>query len=747
MICTSKTLSAISFIALLLISNPCSFSQHSYSDSSRLKDPSYVKQRIHEISDPDLWISLDLAHPGLEKVNGFVRSGNYQNAAEVWAGYWKTKKQPRYVSQTDHLLIDTEMLTDVPAFRKAMHDSFEERDSILARAGMMMNNIIRTWGDYVIAFGDKVDFNREVGQSGKYGFHYWIWSRPLIMAAELTGDQKYTAKFDELFNTWYEQRNSIVSTIPDLDVVYYELGPGVRNRMFIENYLLSNNTRTAETHERMLKTVLAAGRWLYELQRWEGYRPGNWQIHGSYMLVQLALVFPEFRESSEWLRIGLQRMTEHLEKDFFSDGGHSERCPRNYTQATYLSFRNLHYLLGTYKVRKDIKAKIRASIGRTIDWWITMLAPTGEIPAINDSHRGLFPLKILRDGAESFGKPVVYSVLRNLFAEKRKRKEALPVYTSRHMPESGFSVMRTDWTPDALYMTVNYGPEAGFHSHFDLLDFELYAYGKPLAIDAGIGLTYDDPLYNPWYRSTKAHNMVAVNDSNIERVGVKGENIKWGSTRSLDYFSGEHRGYRRFGIMNRREIAFVKPSYWFILDELFCERGGDTLSWYFHSPETLVPSGSGFVSASSPGLRIMPVGQDFRTRTGRGMAASTKERIPGKVEEIGWIRFDQTSVEGSAPQFPILLAPFLNPSENIFAEKISPRHFVVKSSASADHLYFTNGKYSDGTMETDGMFVLVKLQGDGTGIFSVVDATYLNYKGKPLWKSATAMSADGKISF
>ncbi len=737
----------MSFVLLILLFELCpkAVAQHSYSDSSRLKDPSYLKERIHEISDHDLWESLDLGRSGLEKVDRFVRAGNFRGAATAWGVYWKGKKQPLYISQTDHLLIDTEMLTGVPEFRKAMQQSPDERDTILARAGMIMQNIIRPWGDYVIAFGDKVDFNTEVGQSGKYGFHYWIWSRPLIMAAALTGDQKYTAKFDQLFNTWYEQRNSIISTILDLDVVYYELGLGVRNRMFIENYLLPNKERTGETHERMLKTVLAAGRWLYELQRWEGYRPGNWQIHGSYMLVQLALVFPKFRESSEWLRIGLQRMSEHLEKDFFADGGHSERCPRNYTQATYLSYRNLHYLLGAYQVRKDVKERIHSSIGRTIDWWITMLAPTGEIPAINDSHRGLFPIKILRDGAESFGKPVAYAVLRNLFGEQSRGEESLPQYTSRHMPASGFSVMRTDWSPDALYLTVNYGPEAGFHSHFDLLDFEVYAFGKPLAIDAGLGLTYDDPLYNPWYRSSKAHNMVAVNDSNIERAGIQGENIKWGSTRSLDFFAGEHRGYRRFGVLYRRQIAFVKPLYWFILDDLSCTRQGDTLSWYFHSPETLVPSEAGFVSTSTPGIRILPVGQNFSTRTGKGMAASTRDRIPGKVEEIGWIKFDQTGIKDSLQQFPILLAPFRKQEEKRSAEKISDRHYVVKSAASVDHLYFTNGKYSDGTIETDGAFVLIRLQSGIAATYAVVAGTYLNYRGKKLWKSATAASAEGEF--
>jgi hypothetical protein len=71
------------------------------------------------------------------------------------------------------------------------------------------------------------------------------------------------------------------------------------------------------------------------------------------MLAQLAMVFPEFRESSSWLSLALQRLEEHLRQDFFEDGGHSERAPRNYTQATYLTYRNLYYLLSTYLPKKD----------------------------------------------------------------------------------------------------------------------------------------------------------------------------------------------------------------------------------------------------------------------------------------------------------------------------------------------------------------------------------------------------------
>jgi len=446
------------------------------------------------------------------------------------------------------------------------------------------------------------------------------------------------------------------------------------------------------------------------------------------------------------LRVGLQRLTEHLERDFYPDGGHSERCPRNYTLATYLNYRNIAYLLKVYGVRSDVRDRIQSSMGRTIDWWTTMLAPTGEIPAINDSHRGLFPAAILRDGAELFGKPQAFALLRNLLGKKTEQSTLLPEFTSRNMPASGFSVMRTDWSPDALYLTVNYGPSAGFHSHYDLLDFELYAYGKPMAVDAGIGLTYDDPLYHTWYRWSRAHNMVTVNDSNMAREGIRGENIRWGSTSSLDFFAGEQRGYERFGVHQRRQIAFVKPSYWFVLDDLFCTRSGDTLSWYFHSPGKLLPSGTGFVSASLPGIRILPAGQRLPSRSGLGWAASTSDRTPGKTEEIPWIRFDQKGSRDSLRQFAILLAPIRQRGEVISAERISERHFVVKLPSSSDHLYFTNGTYTDGTLQTDGLFVLMRVRESGVSTYALVGGKYLSYGGKTLWKSDNPETAEGNFS-
>jgi hypothetical protein len=730
------------FSFVLLVTLPLA-AQLKFTDPSRLNNKDYLNHQIKDISNQDLLQAIRLDQSALADVNEAFRKKQWEQTFQAWGAYWNLKQQPKYVTQNVGFLLDTDMLKGYDEAHLYVQQHPQEMDSVFARATSLLRNIIRPWGDFEVDFGSKVDFNREIGQSGKYGFHYWWWSKPLLVAYVVNRDQRYLSKFDELFHQWYDQRNAITNGFPNLDVVYYELGLGVRNRLFIEYYLLPYEERPWQTHLQMLKTMLGAGRWLYELQRWEGYRPGNWQVHGAYMLAQLALVFPEFKESQEWLAIALQRMSEHLRQDFYEDGGHSERAPRNYTMATYMAFRNLYFLLSSYHSGDELAAEIRHRMGNTIDWWMSMLAPTGEIPAINDSHRGAFPTFILQDGAEFFRKPYVNGVLKNLFGVDAKNvSRSLPSFTSRHMPESGFTVMRSDWTSSALYMNLNYGKFAGFHTHNDLLDFEIYAYGKALAVDAGLGLTYDDSLYVPWYQSSRAHNMVTVNDRNIERKETEGTNIVWNSGAMLDYFSGEHDGYKSQGVHVERRIAFVKPLYWVIVDRMDCKKGGDTLSWYFHSPTALVPRGQGYQSSSSPGILVLPANNPVRSRTGMGLAASTRDLTPGKTEQINWIAFDQWATPGPANTVAVLLYPFKDSLQSATFSTISDGHYRVTSFGVKDDLYFLTSPLKNEEVETDALFLLIRHQLTGSDRVSLVQGSYLRLHGKEVWKSADRTSVE-----
>ncbi len=711
----------------VVLLSACAQAQLQLSDSSRINDPVYLRGQIKNIADADLFGALTLEAPGLEQVRDAWRAGDTSGAYAAWGRYRNGAHQPQYVTEMERLMLDTDLLTGYADHRASLDARPAERETIMARAGAILRNRIRVWGDRVESFGDTVDFNRDVGRSGKYGFHYWLWARPLLSAAVLTGDDRYVTKFRELFTRWYEQRNGIDRSIPDFDPVYYELGLGVRTKPFVDYYLMPEKDRPWSTHRDMLKTFLGAGRWLYQLEEWEGYRPGNWQIVGSFALVQLALTVPEFKESPAWLALGLLRLTQHLDRDFFADGGHSERSPRNYTSLTYLTYRNLAYLLDAYHTQPEIAARIRAAIGRTIDWWVAMMTPLGETPALNDSHRGLFAARIMEDADRMLGIKEGAAVVHRLQDGTAGGAGALPPYTSRHLPASGFSIMRSSWDRDALYLSITYGPFAGFHSHADLLAFELYAYGKAMAVDAGLGMTYDDTLYVPWYKSTRAHNTVALNDSDMAREGYAGENVVWESGPDLDYFSADHRGYAERGAVHRRQILFVKPSYWVVFDEVTCTHAHDTLSWYLHAPVRMQQEGDRFVSTEFPGLLVAPA-TPMATKTGWGRAATTGDPVPGRTMEVNWLRFDQVTEAGAVRRFPVLLFPFHERPLALRFNGEGPSQFVVAVGDTTDFLSF--GPQKSGRIRTDAACAWVRTVGGNVVRFSTAGAGFMVFEGK-----------------
>ncbi|HWB52688.1 MAG TPA: heparinase II/III family protein, partial [Tepidisphaeraceae bacterium] len=419
------------------------------------------QKRIAQISDEDLLSALEFSPKTLE----------------AWAQQWPNRAARCLFRDADDLVTS----------RQLAAESFEpKRQEVLRSAERILQHDIQGWGDVSIQHGPTVDFNADYGESGKYGFHYWVWAKPLIQAFLLTEDQKYLAEFDALFNSWYEQRGCVKGAF-DFDVIYYELGLGVRNRTFLEYYCLPFAARSLQTHERMLKTLLGAGRWLFNEES-GGYRGGNWQVMGCTGLASIAALLPEFRESAAWADVAIERLTEHLQKDLYADGCHSERVPSSYMLTVYKDIRNVAALTG----RQDLNEPL----DRMLHWFMQTLPPDEVLPGINDGSRQRMPKRLLAEGSKKF-------------PDARKKSVCLR--------PSGFTVLRGDGTPNSIYMLVNHGPPFGGHTHKDALAFEMHAHGMPMAIDSGIGRTYDDPLHEPWYVTPAAHNMLEVVGAKLDR--------------------------------------------------------------------------------------------------------------------------------------------------------------------------------------------------------------------------------------
>jgi VanZ family protein len=81
----------------------------------------------------------------------------------------------------------------------------------------------------------------------------------------------------------------------------------------------------------------------------------------------------------------------------------------------------------------------------------------------------------------------------------------------RHFDGIGLVVARSDWSPDATYVTFKAGDNYWSHSHLDQGAFTVYK-GGPLAIDSGLYTDYGSDHHMNYAYQTIAHNAITVTD-------------------------------------------------------------------------------------------------------------------------------------------------------------------------------------------------------------------------------------------
>jgi hypothetical protein len=194
-----------------------------------------------------------------------------------------------------------------------------------------------------------------------------------------------------------------------------------------------------------------------------------------------------------------------------------------------------------------------------------------------------------------------------------------------------------------------------------------------MAIDSGIGRTYDDPLHSTWYKTPQAHNMLVVHDAELDRKEAAGRDVAWSTGAHMDCLAATHHGYRTSsGIVHRRRFLFVRPDYFLVHDEVQYETAGDAapadrqlerkLSWYLRSPVTIEADRDDpevYRSPAGPGLLVMSDGQRWQPESGNGMACV--RGLPGYADdyaEIPHIGYSTHLRPGAAASHGVLLHPF-----------------------------------------------------------------------------------------
>lgn len=239
--------------------------------------------------------------------------------------------------------------------------------------------------------------------------------------------------------------------------------------------------------------------------------------------------------------------------------------------------------------------------------------------------------------------------------------------------------MRSGWEGDAHHLIFDVGPlgcpiSAG-HGHADLLSIQCSAFGEPTLVDPGTYCYTSDLEWRHFFRGSAAHSTVVV-DGQSQAVAAgpfsweerpRARLRLWLSTDTYDFADAEHDAYHRLSdpVTHRRRLAFIKPRYWVVVDDLEGAAG--------HRVEIRFQFASIAVSVDSK------LWAWARGKEGRGLLIKPFATVPlevalheGELAPIqGWVAPDYgqrrpapTLVYSTISRLPLRILTLILPAEN-----------------------------------------------------------------------------------
>ena len=359
-----------------------------------------------------------------------------------------------------------------------------------------------------------------------------------------------------------------------------------------------------DTHALWLDSLHEHGRFLH--RHLEYYAsPYNHLIGEAAALYALGVMFPAMPEAPRWRRRGRRVLETKLNTEFHGDGGSVEQSTF-YHHAT-LGFYMLAALLGDAN-GDPFSRDVHAAIERGIEFSMAMMQPDGRVPSIGGADDGKcirmeqLPFWNFR-AFQAFG-AVRYNRADFRFAAGEFFEDALwllgPAGRERFaamaparpplaasLRDSGYSVVRSDWSSDADYLCFDCGEQAAglrrddvpsaAHGHADCLSVVLWLRGRPVLVDPGFYCYNGDPAWEVHFRRTGAHNTACIDGRDQSRhvhkmawADVFEPRLEaWLPDKDGGAVGGSHDGYARdaAGVIHRRAVWLSSAGYCIICDQ------------------------------------------------------------------------------------------------------------------------------------------------------------------------------------
>jgi heparan-sulfate lyase len=386
----------------------------------------------------------------------------------------------------------------------------------------------------------------------------WVWQlnrmyfwHALGRAYWHTGDEKYA-------KAWAEQLADWVRKNPNDRQHHYawrSIEAGIRGHQWTELFqrFVDSPSFTPEVLAVFLNSCHDHASYL--MTRYS--TRSNWGLMEAEGMAFIAIIFPQFKDSKKWRTEAIRRLNAETTAQVYPDGMQRELSFGYHTGC-------ISWFLRTYKLARlnGIENAFPSAYLRMVEKMceavMKISLPDGTHAAFGDDwqgapgqHKHYFP-----EWAELFGRPDF------LFFATDGEKGAPPAQTAFALPQSGFYSMRSGWDKNAVCMVLKCGPDGGWHSQPDNGTFDVYAGGRNLMPDSGCYIYSGDPKNRSWFRQTKVHKTLTLNDKNSKYAPRL---VRWSPGEKQDVLVVENDSYEN--LTHRRTVSFVDKKYFVIVDE------------------------------------------------------------------------------------------------------------------------------------------------------------------------------------
>ncbi|WP_114749254.1 heparinase II/III family protein [Pleomorphovibrio marinus] len=386
----------------------------------------------------------------------------------------------------------------------------------------------------------------------------WVWQLNRMTFWEAMGKAYSQEKEEKYAHAWAYQLKDWVAKNPrdeEHKHAWRSIETGIRGYRWtgLFEYFKNSQHLTPEVLTHFLYSCLDHASFLMET-----YNTGsNWALMEAEGLGFIAMTFPEFSSSVSWLEESTSRFNHEITHQVYPDG-HQRELAFGYHTSSIGWFLRTYEMALANGMENKFSPEYPNLIEKMCEVPMKLAFPDGTTPQFGDAWTGKPGqyYEQLRKWGDLFDRPDF------LYVATEGAKGKRPEQTAFAFKHSGLYSMRSSWSTDAICMVLKCGPDGGGHSQPDNGTFELYAGGRNLTPDSGSFIYSGDPEGRAWFRQTKVHQTLTLNEQNSAYAP---ELLLWEPGENLDILVVENQSYP--DLAHRRAVLFVDKSFFVIVDE------------------------------------------------------------------------------------------------------------------------------------------------------------------------------------